>query len=129
MSEVESSPNIVSILEVPSSQVSRRFYKPVVRNAAGEAVAGVEVTMTLTGDGSFAPNFRSQEIKRVTDDKGEGEIFTWHRFGIYLRNCKGTIEATAGDGNSVELVETENPEGELKISYVPTQIRLTPPRV
>ena len=129
MSE-STSPNIVSILEVPSSQVSRRFYKPVVKNAAGEPVSGAEVTMALTGDGSFAPNFRSQEIKRVTGNNGEGEVFTWYRFGIYLRNCKSTIEATAaGDGQSVELVETEDPQGEVKISYVATEIKLKPQRV
>ena len=128
MSE-STSPNTVSIFEAPSSQVSRRFYKPVVKNAAGEAVKGAEVTMTLTGDGSFAPNFRSQEIKRITGDNGEAEVFTWFRFGIYLRNCKGTIEATAGEGNQVELIETDDPQAEVKISYVPTEIRLKPQRV
>src|SRR5687768_8486828 len=106
LSESESSPNTVSIFEAPSSQVSRRFYKAAVKNAAGEAIQGAEVTMTLTGDGSFAANFRSQEIKRSTGENGESEVFTWFRFGIYLRNCKGTIEATAGEGQTVELIET-----------------------
>jgi hypothetical protein len=123
------SPNIVSILEVPSSQVSRRFYKPVVKNAAGELVSGAEVTMALTGDGSFAPNFRSQEIKRVTGDNGEAEVFTWYRFGIYLRDCKSRIEASAGEGQNVELIETDDPKAEVKISYVPTEIKLKPQRV
>jgi hypothetical protein len=123
------SPNVVSFFEAPSSQVSRRFFRPVVRNGAGEPVGGAEVTVSLTGDGSFAANFRSIEIKRVTGEDGIGDAFAWHRFGIYLRNCKGTIEATAGDGQSVELIEVENPDAALTISYVPVQIKLKPQRV
>lgn len=128
MSE-STTPNVVSIFEAPSSQVSRRFYKPVVTDASGAPVRGAEVTVSITGDGSFAPNFRSLEIKRVTGDDGTGEFFTWYRFGIYLRNCRSTLTAVAGEGQQVALQEIENPEAELPISYVEQPIKLRPPRV
>jgi hypothetical protein len=119
----------VSILEVPSSQVSRRFYKVAVKDSAGEAVEGVEVAIVLTGDGSFAPNFRSDDIRRVTETAGESGVFTWYRSGIYLRNCRSTITATAPEGHQVEIIETEDPQGEFKVSYVERPIRLPPQRV
>jgi hypothetical protein len=119
----------VSILEVPSSQISRHFYKVAVKNGAGEAVNGAEVVINLSGDGSFAPNFRSDEIRRVTEAEGESGVFTWYRSGIYLRNCRSTITATAPDGHSVEIIETEDPQAEYSVSYVERPIRLPPNRV
>jgi hypothetical protein len=119
----------VSILEVPSSTVSRRFYKIVARNAAGEPARGVEASISKTGDGSFAPNFRSDDIKRVTGENGESDAFIWYRNGVYLRNAKSTITATGPDGVTVEIVETENPQGEYGVSYVERPITLPPKRV
>lgn len=119
----------VSILEVPSSQVSRHYYKVVARNATGEAVVGVEVAITLTGDGSFAPNFRSDDIRRLSEESGESKVFTWYRSGIYLRNARATITATAPGEVQLAIVETENPEEEFSVSYVERPIRLPPNRV
>lgn len=128
MSETQTTAT-VSILEVPSSQVSRRYYKVAVKDAAGEPVNGVEAVITLTGDGSFAPNFRSDDIRRVTEKDGESGVFTWYRSGVYLRNCRSTITVTAPVGHSVEIIETEDPQAEYRISYVEHEFKLPPKRV
>jgi len=127
-SQATASPT-VSILEVPSSQVSRRFYKIVAKNAAGEPASGVEASITKTGDGSFAPNFRSDDIKRVTGANGESDVFIWYRNGVYLRNARCTITAIGPEGINIEIVETENPQGGYEVSYVERPFKLPPKRV
>lgn len=83
----------LSILEPSSSLTSRHVYRIVLRDARGEPLPGVEVCVSLQGDGSFQPGFSSKEIKREMDAAGTA-VFTWYRRGIVGRDVKATLTAS-----------------------------------
>src|SRR5688572_31111061 len=111
-----------------SSNVSRHNYRISVKNSSGEPVSGQEVIIAKTGDGSFAPNFRSDEIRRTTDDSGEA-VFIWYRGGVFTRGVKAKITVTAAEGQAVSAERYEDTTPEVGISYVERPIRISPPRV
>lgn len=118
----------VTIEEPVTSTVDRHIYKMVLRDDAGQPVSGAEITVSMTGSGGFATNFHSDEIKRTTDESGEAE-FTWFRRGIFTRGVKATVTASVERGDcTLEFVRQEVDTG-MKVDWVPTQIRLSPPRV
>lgn len=119
---------VVEIEEPVTSSVDRHVYRVLLRDQAGQPVGGEEITISMVGSGGFAPNFHSDEIKRTTNEQGEAE-FTWFRRGIFTRGVKATVTASAeGADRTIEL-ERQDADTGTKISYVPTQIRISPPRV
>jgi hypothetical protein len=86
-----------------SAAISRLVYHAIVRNAAGEAVEGEELVVTLDGSGSLSPKFSSKEIRRETDEAGSAAL-AWYRSGIWDRDVKATLTvASSTDGLSVSL--------------------------
>lgn len=80
----------LSILEPSSSLTSRHVYRILVRDACGQPLPGVEVAVSLQGDGSFQSGFSAKEIKREMDAAGTA-VFTWYRRGIVGRDVKATL--------------------------------------
>ena len=119
----------MTIAEVASSTVSKLIYKIVLRLSAGEPVAAEDVILTIEGDGSFAPNFHSHEVKRETDAAGEARV-TWYRRSVYLRNVKAILTATATQPDrSVTLEVTDETPPDVKISFAKEEFKLPPVRV
>jgi len=125
---VSESSTTIDISEEMSSNVSRHNYRISVKSSSGEPVSGQEVVIAKTGDGSFAPNFRSDEIRRVTDDAGEA-VFIWYRGGVFTRRVRATITLTAAEGQTIGAERFEDTTPEFGVSYVERPIRISPPRV
>jgi hypothetical protein len=118
----------VQIEEPPSSTVSRHYYKLVLKDAAGSPLAGKDIVITVEGDGSFAHNFLSNEIRRETDDNGEAQ-FTWFRRSVYLRTARARVTASYAGEGSLTLEELEEAPPGVSISWKPDEIRIPPRRV
>ncbi len=122
------SPVSVSIFEEASSNTTRRHYRILLTDESGAPVAGEDVVLTLVGDGSFVPNFKSEEIKRESDAEGKSQ-FTWYRRSIFGRDVKATVSAQADKpGRAVSLEEILDKPPELAINWVPEVFKLRPPR-
>jgi hypothetical protein len=103
-----------------SSNVARMYFRIAARKADGSPLTGVELRVTLEGDGSLQPNFDSKSVVRVPDADGIAEV-TWYRRSIFGRDIKGTLTVTSPDTNStVVLTETEAPV-ELKTGWTPSR--------
>src|SRR5688500_12233448 len=101
-----------------SSNVGRMYFRIAVRKADGSPLTGVELRVTLEGDGSLQPNFDSKSVVRVPDVEGNAEV-TWYRRSIFGRNIKGTLTVTSPDANSnLVLEETEAP-AEVRTEWSP----------
>jgi hypothetical protein len=118
----------VQIEEIPSSTVSRHYYKLVLKDAGGSPLAGKDVVITVEGDGSFAHNFLSNEIHRETDENGEAQ-FTWFRRSVYLRTARAKVTATYASDASLTIAELEEAPPGVSISWKPDEIRIPPRRV
>ena len=70
------------------------YFRIAARKADGTPLAGVELRVTLEGDGSFQHNFDSKSVVRVPDADGNAEV-TWYRRSIFGRDIKGTITVSS----------------------------------
>jgi hypothetical protein len=103
-----------------SSNVIRMYYRIAARKADGSPLTGVELRITLEGDGSLQPNFDSKSVVRMSDAEGIAEV-TWYRRSIFGRDIKGTLTVTSPDQDStVSLEETEAPV-EVKTGWTPSR--------
>jgi hypothetical protein len=94
------------------------YFRIAARKADGSPLTGVELRVTLEGDGSLQPNFDSKSVVRVPDAEGNAEV-TWYRRSIFGRNIKGTLTVTSPDANSnLVLEETEAP-AEVRTEWSP----------
>jgi hypothetical protein len=125
---VSESSTTIDVAEEMSSNVSRHNYRISVKNSSGEPVSGQEVIIAKTGDGSFAPNFRSDEIRRTTNDAGEA-VFIWYRGGVFTRRVKATITLTAAEGQTISAERYEDTSADVGISYIERPFKLPPQRV
>jgi hypothetical protein len=92
-----------------SSNLSRMHFRITARKADGSPLTGVELRLSLEGDGSFQPNFDSKSVIRVPDADGTAEV-TWYRRSIFGRDIKGTLTVTSPDaGSSVAIEQIEAP--------------------
>lgn len=105
-----------------SSNVGRMYFRISARQADGSPLKGVELRITLEGDGSFQPNFDSKSVARVTDAEGSAEV-TWYRRNIFSRDVKATLTVTSPDQNSTVAVEETEAPSELKTGWTPRQRR------
>jgi hypothetical protein len=108
-----------------SSNVGRMYFRISARQADGSPLTGVELRITLEGDGSFQPNFDnfdSKSVARVTDAEGGAEV-TWYRRNIFSRDVKATLTVTSPDQNSTVAVEETEAPAELKTGWTPRQRR------
>ena len=87
-----------------SSNLSRMYFRIAARKPDGSPVTGVELRVTLEGDGSFQPNFDSKSVVRVPDAEGNADV-TWYRRSIFGRDIKGMITVTSPDATSTVTVE------------------------
>ena len=103
----------VAIAEAANSGTARLTFELSLKAPNGDPVAGVEVAVTLEGDGSLQSGFSSKEVKRTTDEDGVERV-SWYRRGIYGRPVKATL-SVASDRNDVAValrqVEDESTEG------------------
>ena len=92
-----------------SSNLSRMYYRIAVRKLDGSPLTGVELRVTLEGDGSFQPNFDSKSVVRVPDAAGNADV-TWYRRSIFGRDIKGKVSVTSPDAtSSVTVQQVESP--------------------
>ena len=103
-----------------SSNVARMYFRIAARNADGSPLAGVEVRVTLEGDGSLQPNFDSKSVVRTTSDDGNAEV-TWYRRNIFTRDLKATLTVTSPDTNSTVAIEETEARAELKTGWTPSR--------
>ncbi len=110
MSEGSSAPGTsavtVEIAESATGGAGRHTYVAILRDRDGNVVAGKDVLFALQGDGSLAPGFSSQQIRRETDESGTTRI-TWYRRSIYGRAVKARLSVSSVEpGCSVSVEET-----------------------
>jgi hypothetical protein len=99
----------IPIFTDKSSNLGRMYFRIAPRTADGSPLAGVELRITLEGDGSFQPNFDSKSLIRVPDADGNAEV-TWYRRSIFGRDIKATLTVTSPDPSStVTLQQIEAP--------------------
>ena len=101
-----------------ASNVGRKYYRITSRKTDGSPLTGVELRLTLEGDGSFQPNFDSKSVIRTTDDGGNAEV-TWYRRNIFTRDIKATLNVTSPDQNSTVVLEETEAPSEVKMSWTP----------
>jgi hypothetical protein len=101
-----------------SSNVGRMYFRISVRNTDGSPLAGVELRVTLEGDGSLQPNFDSKSVVRTTGDDGNAEV-TWYRRNIFSRNIKATLTVTSADQSSTVVLEETEAPSEVKTAWTP----------
>jgi hypothetical protein len=109
------------------SNTVRRYYDVLVKSPAGEPLEGVQLKVTLRGDGSLSPTFDSKEILRHTDADGVAHV-TWFRRNIWGRNvkCVLAVEATDADGAGIALEQRDEPPPEEtgpRTGWTPTRRR------
>lgn len=97
-----------SIYEPRESNVTRRHFRAIVKNAHGEPVAGRVVSFALDGDGSLAPTFSAREGSPETDAEGRTRV-TWYRRGIFTRNVKSSLTASCDEPDCTIELETIDP--------------------
>ena len=103
-----------------SSNVGRMYFRIAARKADGSPLTGVELRVTLEGDGSLQPNFDSKSVVRVPDAEGNAEV-TWYRRSIFGRDIKGTLTVTSPDTNSTVAIEETEAPAELKTGWTPSR--------
>jgi hypothetical protein len=118
----------VSFSEPVSSPTTRRVYELRVADASGNPLSGLQLEVMLTGDGSFAPNFSSKEIRRETDEAGKAS-FDWYRRSIFNRQVNATITVgTTRDDCSIEIELIPESQAAAqqgpKVSYVQRPFKL-----
>jgi hypothetical protein len=85
------------------------YFRIAARKANGSPLTGVELRVSLEGDGSFQHNFDSKSVIRVPDENGNCEV-TWFRRSIFGRDIKGTLTVTSPEaGSTVTLEQVEAP--------------------
>jgi hypothetical protein len=106
------------ISEAQTSLVSRYSFELTITQPDGTPVAGSEAVAVLEGDGSFAPNFSSKEIRRVTNEQGKAS-FVWYRRSIYGRDVKATVNvSTVDESLSLEMTnEVADGTSGVSVSY------------
>ena len=93
----------VSIAESATSSNARLYWQIALKSASGEPAPGVEIKITLAGDGSLAPQFDSKEVFRLTEEDGTANV-TWYRRNIWGRSVKATLTVSRPvEGQSVAL--------------------------
>lgn len=93
----------VSIEESATSSNARLYWQIALKSASGEPMGGVEVKVTLVGDGSLAPQFDSKEVFRITEEDGTANV-TWYRRNIWGRGVRATLTVSAPEeGQSMAL--------------------------
>jgi len=101
-----------------SSNVARMYFRIAVRKSDGSPLTGVELRLTLEGDGSFQPNFDSKSVVRVPDAEGNAEV-TWYRRNIFSRDIKATLTVTSPDQSSTVVLEETEAPAEVKTEWTP----------
>ena len=99
----------ILISESKSSNVGQLHVEAILKTAAGEAIAGEDVTFTLEGDGSLSPSFSAKETRRETNEAGIAKA-TWYRRGIFGRDVKATLAAFAPRPDMVLTLRSLAPE-------------------
>ena len=94
----------IPIFTDKSSNLGRMHFRITARSADGSPLTGVELRLTLEGDGSFQPNFDSKSVIRVPDERGNAEV-TWYRRSIFGRDIKGTLTVTSPEAASMVTLE------------------------
>jgi hypothetical protein len=99
----------IEIVEAKTSNVARRAFAVRVLKADGSPAAGQTLEVTLAGPGSLAYAFSAKDQRKETDANGTTKI-DWYRKGIFDRDIKATISASASvEDADLSYVEV-NPE-------------------
>ena len=114
----------IDIAEAANTAADRLAFKLQLTDAKDAPLAGREVNVELQGDGSFAINFSSKEIKRETDESGEAKV-VWFRRGIYGRKVRGTISGRPDDGEGTVAWELIEEDTGTVVNYTPDDMRIT----
>ncbi len=113
----------IEIAEPANAAANRLAFKLRLTDAKDAPLAGREVNVEIEGDGSFAINFSSKEIKRLTDEAGEA-VVVWFSRGIYGRKVRAKISGRPDDGEgSVVWEPTEDDMGTI-LSWTPDDFRV-----
>ena len=126
MSESKGNPeeaNSIDIVEPANTAANRLAFKLRLTDTSGAALAGRDVEVELQGDGSFAINFSSKEIKRLTDEAGEATV-VWFRRGIYGRKVRGTISGRPAEGEGTVAWEPTDDDTGPILSWTPENFRV-----
>ncbi len=113
----------IDIAEPTNTAANRLAFKLRLTDSKGAPLAGREVNVEIVGDGSFAINFSSKEIKRQTDEAGEAKV-VWFRRGIYGRKVRGTISGRPNDGEGTIAWEPTEDEMGTMMSWTPEDFRV-----
>jgi hypothetical protein len=93
----------IPVFTEASSNLSRMYFRISARKADGSPLTGVELRVTLEGDGSFQHNFDSKSVIREPNAEGRADV-TWYRRSIFGRDIHGTITVTAPhDGATLSI--------------------------
>ena len=114
----------LTIAETKLSNVGQLHLEVLLQTAAGEPVAGEDVTFSVEGDGSLAPTFDSKTMRRETNSEGIAKA-TWYRRGIFGRDVKATVGASAeGDRQlSLRALSPDEVNAGPRTSWTPVQHR------
>jgi len=91
-----------TISEPKLSNVGQLHFEVTLMTAAGEPATGVDVSFAVQGDGSLTPTHDAKEMRRETNAAGVARV-TWYRRGIFGRDVKSTLSASAPDGLELTL--------------------------
>jgi hypothetical protein len=92
----------VAILIDKTDPRSRFEYRLTLRDAAGNALVGKDVVLSVEGDGSLQPGHDAKTITRETSAQGE-ILFAWFRRSIFGRDVKATVSAEPRDLADAEV--------------------------
>ena len=114
----------IEISEHRSSNVARRAFAIRVTGKDGSPVAGTTVEITLEGPGSLAYAFSAKDQRKETDANGTTKI-DWYRKGIFDRDIKATISASASvDGADVSYVEVDPETANTSYNFPTKKLRI-----
>ena len=114
----------IEIIEARTTNVARRAFAIRVTTADGSPAAGTTVEVTLEGPGSLSYAFSAKDQRRETDASGVTKI-DWFRKGIFDRDIKATITATASvEGADVSYVEVDPETANTSYNFPPKKLRI-----
>ncbi len=113
----------IEIDEPANAAAGRLAFKLRLTDAKDAPLAGREVNVELQGDGSFAINFSSKEIKRLTDEAGEA-VVVWFSRGIFGRKVRGKISGSPEDGEGTVAWEPTEDEMGTILSWTPDDFKV-----
>jgi hypothetical protein len=91
------------------SNVGQLQLEARLTTAAGEPIAGADVTFELEGDGSLAPTHDAKGMRRETNADGIAKA-TWYRRGIFGRDVKAALSASVPEEDRQVALRALSPD-------------------